>query len=333
LTAEGQNSPGTHELHPISPSIGGGPLAPGQVTAVVVSYNSARHFARLGQALSASSVVPARMLVVDNASTDDSVVCARTAGFEIREIPSNDGFGAACNVGLHSTATEFVLFSNPDALPAADAIERLLDALVHTPDAAIAGGATHRPPEARRFSRISGNLWHFLPRPLKSRLQRYRTAFVVEEGEGSIQVDFVEGSFILCRVVALRAVSGFDERFFLYSEEEDLARRLREHGWRTLLVPAACVEHGYSESSDGVDKAVMAPFRLHSLYWYYRKYHPRWYAEFARWALAACVLGDRTYRTFARRRQIYGPKAAVAPFRSMDSIRRDHERRRVGLSP
>lgn len=308
------------------------PPAPGQITAVVVSHNSARHLARLADALRSGSVVPLRMIVVDNASADDSVACARAAGFEVCETGSNRGFGAACNAGLRMTETELVLFCNPDVLPSVQALERLLSALSSTATAAIAGGATRRPLEARRFSRITGNLWHFLPRRFKRRTQRYRAAFAVDLHDGPMVVDFVEGSFILCRATALRSVGGFDERFFLYSEEEDLARRLGERGWQTLLVPDATVEHGYSESSQGVDKSVMAPFRLHSLYWYYRRYHPRWYAELARWTLAICISGDRIYRALAHRPQIYAPGSASAPFRSIEAIRGDYERRRARFS-
>ena len=134
------------------------------------------------------------------------------------------------------------------------------------------------------------------------------------------------GAFILCRVAPLRSVDDFDERFFLYCEEEDLSRRLRERGWQTLLVPSATVSHEQRASSEGFDGAAMAPFFTHSLYWYYRKYHSRRYAELARCVIAACVLLDRGYRAIPRQRQLYGPRAAIAPFRSAESVRRDQER-------
>jgi hypothetical protein len=266
------------------------------------------------------------MLVVDNASTDDSVLRARLAGFEVCEMPSNDGFGAGCNAGLRIAGTEFVLFCNPDIRPSSHALERLLCALSNNPSAAIAGAALRKPLEARQFSRVSGELWYFIPRELKPRAQRYKPTLPVDQTQDHIVVDFAEGAFILCRVDALRSVDGFDERFFLYSEEEDLSRRLGIRGWQTLLVPAAEVAHGYSESSDGGGKAAMAPFRLHSLYWYYRRYYSRGYAEVARFVLATCVLVDRAFRALTHQRQLYGPNTAFAPFRSIDAIRRAHER-------
>jgi N-acetylglucosaminyl-diphospho-decaprenol L-rhamnosyltransferase len=297
------------------------------VTVVVVSHNSARHLAALAAALTSSSLLPSRMLVVDNASVDDTVVQAGQAGFEVYETGSNNGFGAGCNAGLRAASTEFVLFCNPDARPSANALERLLVALTNTSTAAIAGAAFDHSPKARRFSRVTGNLWSFLPGWLQRRVPRLERNLPVDQSEDQVVVDYAVGAFILCRVAALRSVGGFDEGFFLYSEEEDLSRRLGNCGWQTLLVPSALVDHADSTSSEGVDRAVMSPFRFHSLYWYYRRYHSRVYAEFARCALSVCVVIDRAYRALTHQQQVYGPRTAIAAFRTTDSVRRDYERR------
>lgn len=296
------------------------------VTAIVVTHNSARHLEELGRALANGSSVPTRMLVVDNASGDDTVARARLAGFEVLETGCNDGFGAGCNAGLRVAATEFVLFCNPDVRPSRAALQRLLTALRSTPTAAIAGAVFGDDAYARRFSRMTSNVVGFLPQRLRSHIGRFSQYLPVDQSEDHVVVDYAEGAFILCRVAPLRSVGGFDERFFLYCEEEDLSRRLGAQGWQTLLVPSASVSHEQSASSEGIDQAVMAPLRMHSLYWYYRKYHSRGYAELARCAVAACVTLDRACRALVRRRQVYRPKTAIAAFRSTEAIRRDHER-------
>jgi len=293
---------------------------------VVVTHNSARHLAGLGRALSAGCSIPTRMLAVDNLSIDDTVEQARAAGFDVLETGVNDGFGAGCNAGLRAAHTEFVLFCNPDVRPSRAALQRLLAALIDTPTAAIAGAVLGDHVRPRRFSRISTNVAGFLPDWLLGRVRRLRKKGPVTQSADHVVVDYVEGAFILCRVAPLRAVEGFDERFFLYCEEEDLSRRLLERGWHTLLVASAAVSHEQRGSSEGVDGAAMAPFFTHSLYWYYRKYHSRAYAELARCVIAACVLLDRGYRAITRQRQLYGPRAAIAPFRSAESVRRDQER-------
>ncbi len=300
------------------------------MTAVVVTHNSARHLAELGESFAAGSTLPARLLVVDNASTDDIVESAELAGFETHMTGSNDGFGAACNVGLHATTTNFVLFCNPDVRPSPTALERLLVALTNTPAAAIAGPALETPAQARQFSKLSANIVGFLPRRLKRHVARFGQNLPVDMSKEKVVVNYAVGAFILCRVAALKSVGGFDDRFFLYCEEEDLCRRLGERGWQTLLIPSSIVTHEESASSAGVDETVMAPFRIHSLYWYYRRHRSRAYAEWARCLLATFIAADRAYRTITRRAQGYGPRAAIAPFRSIDAIRRDYEQRVAG---
>lgn len=300
------------------------------VTAVVITYNSARHLPTLGRALACGSMVPARMLAVDNDSADDTVAQARLAGFELHETGANDGFGAACNTALRLVDTDFLLICNPDVRPSPTALKQLVDTLTETGTAAIAGVALDEPFQARQFSQLTGNLWSFLPGWLQLPLKRFERRVSVDPGEEHVVVDYVAGALMLCRVAALRSVGGFDERFFLYSEEEDLCRRLGEHGWQTVLVPSVTAVHQHSTSSEGVDRAVMAPFRFHSLYWYYRKYHSRPYAELARCLLSICVIIDRGYRALTGQHQVYGPSTAMAPFRSLDWVRRDFARRTAG---
>jgi N-acetylglucosaminyl-diphospho-decaprenol L-rhamnosyltransferase len=297
------------------------------VTAVVVSYNSAHRLQVLGHALASGTLVPDRMLVVDNASADDTVTRARSVGFDVHETGSNDGFGAACNVALRMATTEFALLCNPDVLPSSTALERLVAALTSTPKAAVAGAAFDEPCQARRFSRVTGNLLSFLPGWLQRPLKRFEVEVPVDPSADHVVVDYVVGAFMLCRVAAVRSIGGFDERFFLYSEEEDLCRRLGKREWQTLFVPSVALVHEHSTSSDGVDGASMAPFRFHSLYWYYRKYHSRLYAELARCALAVCVTIDRLYRGLTRQRQVYSQGTAGAAFRSIYAVRSEHEQR------
>jgi GT2 family glycosyltransferase len=298
-----------------------------EVTAIVVSHNSAHHLPRLGHALAAGTLVPDRMLVIDNGSADETVRRGHLAGFEVYETGTNDGFGAACNIALRMATTEFVLFCNPDVSPSPNALELLVAALRRTPMAAVAGVAFDRPFLARRFSRITGDVWIFLPSWLQRPLRRFATEMPVDPGQEQVVVDYVVGAFMLCRVAALRLVNGFDQRFFLYCEEEDLSRRLGERSWVTLLVPPATVAHNHSTSSKGTDGTVMAQFLFHSLYRYYRKYHSRLYADFSRCVHSLCVILDQGYRAVTHKPQAYGPWTARAPFRSIDSLRRAHERR------
>jgi N-acetylglucosaminyl-diphospho-decaprenol L-rhamnosyltransferase len=310
----GRNTGRGHELTKPEQALGPG------VTAVIVTHNSAVHLSSLAGALQAGSLAPVRALVVDNASSDDTLARAHEAGLEVHASASNAGFGAACNIALTLTETEFLLICNPDVRPSLEALEQLLGALAENPTAAIAGSPGDRPLHARRFSRIAGNVWGFLPTALQRLTMRLSPEVEVDPDEHPV-VDYVVGAFMLCRVAALRSVGGFDARFFLYCEEEDLSRRLGEAGRQTLLVNSAIVEHEDRSSSEGVARATMSAFYFHSLYLYYRKHHTRLYAELARAVLAACVLFDRGYRGLAGKEQVYDAGTAWAPFLDIALLR------------
>jgi N-acetylglucosaminyl-diphospho-decaprenol L-rhamnosyltransferase len=295
-----------------------------RVTAVVASYNSSRHLPRLAELMRGASVLPLRMLLVDNASSDGSPDAARENGFEVLQNARNGGFGAACNAGLEVAESEYVLLCNPDVRPASDTLELLLGALERTPRAAVAGAALGDGSGVRRFSRIAASVAGFLPSYAHRGLGLGRRASAPASGTEQLAVDYVEGAFMLCRVAALRSVGGFDERFFLYHEEEDLCRRLARRGWLTLLVPGAVAGHDHGTSSDGVGEGAMTAFRLHSLYRYQRKYHSRPYAELSRLTVGACVLLDRLCRMLTRRRQVYPAGTARAAFRTVDALREAH---------
>jgi N-acetylglucosaminyl-diphospho-decaprenol L-rhamnosyltransferase len=276
--------------------------------------------------LSDGAAVPARMVLVDNDSRDGSPEVAAAVGFEVIETGRNDGFGAGCNAGLRAVDNEFILFCNPDVKPCPEAIAQLLGALERVPDAAIAGATFGEERPGRRFANLPGHMVGFLPGSVNTRpaFARFERRFEIDRRAPYTPVDYAVGAFILCRAAALREVDGFDERFFLYFEEADLALRLSRRGWKALLVPSAGVEHEHNASSEGVAGPAMTKFRMHSAYLYYRKHFPRPYAELARLVLASSVLGDRAYRAILGRPQVYGRGAAIAPFRSIAGVRRSH---------
>ncbi len=116
--------------------------------------------------------------------------------------------------------------------------------------------------------------------------------------------DWVSGSCLAARRTALEAVSGFDERFFLYEEDADLCRRLRAAGWRVVFTPAAEVRHrlGFSMAK-APRRAGLEYHRSHLLY--YRKHNGPPARVFLRLLLAArgfggwlrgVVSGDATAR-------------------------------------
>jgi N-acetylglucosaminyl-diphospho-decaprenol L-rhamnosyltransferase len=217
-----------------------------------------RCLAAVGASLAGAGVTWEAILV-DNASGDGTVGAVRAACPDVRVIESgaNLGFGAGCNLGLRAAGGRAILFLNPDTEPLGDALPRLLATLWADPALALVGPALRypdgRPQGARR--RFPTRLTAFLEStivqqywPQNRVLDRYYLAD--RPADARQDVDWLYGACLLVRRSALRAVGGFDEGYFMYSEELDLCARLRAAGWRIAYEPAATVVHHEGASSE-----------------------------------------------------------------------------------
>lgn len=229
------------------------------VSVVVVSYNVRRHVLDALRSVPPGGDLQIETIVVDNASSDGSVATIREEFPEtiVVEAGENRGFGAANNLGLRRARGRYVLFLNPDAELRPGALERLVAYLDARPDVGIVGPRLRHPdgtvqPSRRRFpsirtllveSTVPGRWWSGWPA-----LRRYYLDDVPDDD--AQDVDWLVGAALLVRRDAIEALGGFDERFFLYSEELDLARRFRLRGWRVVYDPEAEVIHHEGKSSE-----------------------------------------------------------------------------------
>jgi len=199
----------------------------------------------------------AETIVVDNDSGDGTVDAIRRQFPEtvVVENASNVGFAAGCNVGIARASARHVLFLNPDAEAESGAIAALVRFLDATPKAGAAGGwlvdSTGRPQFSagrfltafNQFAEVAGLSKLGGPRSL-------RRSYDVEELRGeAVAVDWLSGACLAVRRAALDEVGLFDERFFMYGEDEDLCYRLRGQGWGVFLVPRARVVHEGGQSA------------------------------------------------------------------------------------
>ncbi|WHZ09796.1 MAG: dTDP-Rha:A-D-GlcNAc-diphosphoryl polyprenol, A-3-L-rhamnosyl transferase WbbL [Burkholderiaceae bacterium] len=201
-----------------------------QVTVLVVTYNSSHCIAALAAGLRALPY----LIVVDNASQDDTcaAVRAQLPHATLLQLPANRGFGVANNEGLARVQTPFALLLNPDCLIAADAIAALVDAARQWPDATLLvpqllDGA------GRRQLNYSWPRHCWRPRGGAS--------------EGALNVGFACAAAMLINLDRLRAVladgPGFDPRFFLYYEDEDLCLRVFQRRGQILVLPEITAVH------------------------------------------------------------------------------------------
>jgi GT2 family glycosyltransferase len=234
------------------------------------------------------------VVVVDNASSDGSAAMLQSDYRWVRTIQNSDnlGFTRANNQGLANSQGRYLLFLNPDTEVAPDALGRMLDyAEVHArvgvvgPQLRYGDGSVQS--SRRRFPTLAT---FFLEstvvqrwRPRSRVLARY---YMLDRPDDAIsQVDWVVGACMLVRRAVLGQIGGFDEGFFMYSEELDLCRRAVDAGWHVVYLPSAVVTHHEGKSSEQVVAARHIRFHT-SRVRYVHKYH----GLLAAWAVRGFML-------------------------------------------
>ncbi|HEY7628443.1 MAG TPA: glycosyltransferase family 2 protein [Ilumatobacteraceae bacterium] len=218
---------------------------------VIVTYNSAKHIDQLATSLrSALADLPHHVVVVDNASTDDTVTRVRDAGVCVIEMDHNAGYSAGINAGLSSLGdVSAVLVLNPDITVDQHAVAEMLAAL-HDPSVGVVV------PQNRLYNGELSFVQRRDPSLLRAlastvlganRASRWpKLSEVVQDAEAYAQVrdvDWGVGAVMMISRACLDAVGPWDESFFLYSEEIDYCQRVRRSGRRVRYVPSAVIFH------------------------------------------------------------------------------------------
>jgi GT2 family glycosyltransferase len=211
---------------------------------VVVAYASATTLDACLRALPVEDLHG--VVVVDNASPDDSAeVAAGVPGIRVVRADANRGFGAGCNLGAAALAdAELLLFLNPDAVIATEDLLQLVAHLDRAPHCAAVAPRLFRDnvalTSAGRVAGLRTELRNVVPTALARFLPERR---LPPEHAVTGPVGYVEGACFMVRSAGLVRVQGFDEAYFLFFEELDLARRLRREGWTVELCATARAEH------------------------------------------------------------------------------------------
>jgi N-acetylglucosaminyl-diphospho-decaprenol L-rhamnosyltransferase len=174
------------------------------------------------------------VLVVDNASSDGTPEVARAHGARVLETGANLGFAGGCNAGVAATTAPLVLLLNPDCVVQPGA----LDALRAAPPSWAAWQAVVTT-DGR--TNTAGNRVHFLGLGWAGGLGEPPPPTDAPPYESPS----ASGAALVVRRTAWEQAGGFDDRFFMYYEDQDLCLRLRLLGHGVGVVPAARVEHDY----------------------------------------------------------------------------------------
>lgn len=227
---------------------------------VVVAYRSAFELPGCLDSIRADAGPQCQIIVVDNASPDDSssVAAGHAAMPDIVTSGRNLGFGGGCNLGVKQAKADTIFLLNPDARLRPGTTSLLAQALVAEPAIGVIAPRVVDPTgESRAASAgaepsLRSSIGHFLALGRIPGIRRLFRPVYLADSHVRTRPDWVSGAAMLVRKTAYDEVGGFDERLFMYMEDVDLCRRLREKGWAIGYEPDAVVEHamGHSQSID-----------------------------------------------------------------------------------
>jgi len=239
-----------------------------RIDIVTVAYNSAGELRRCVEHLCSADHL--QVVVVDNASVDGTLETVADLDVVSIRLETNRGFASGCNLGWRAGAAPYVLFLNPDAQISVEAIERLVAVLRRDPRAAAAaptivhddGTLAH---SLRRFPRLRSTFAQalFLHRLFPK--ARWTDELIHDDClyERRWSPEWVSGACLVVRRRALEELGGWDERFFLFGEDIDLCRRLRDAGHTLWFEPSAtCVHVGGASAPASISLPLLTAGRL-----------------------------------------------------------------------
>ena len=248
------------------------------------------------------------IIVIDNNSGDDSIAHLRECFPDVIVIENKDnpGFGRANNQGFDIARGKFTLILNPDTIIGSHTIRDCIDFYnEHSGDCGGIGTMMHDGngkflPESKRsfptpwvsFCKIFGLSSLFPKSPLFAKYHlRYLPA------DRWHRIDILSGAFIFIRTDLLRSVGGFDEDFFMYGEDIDLAFRIVKTGHSNYYIPSPIIH--YKGESTQKDSYRYVRVFYEAMQIFFRKHYPHYSRIYG--ALINFAIGLRTWMSLASR--------------------------------
>ncbi len=262
---------------------------------VIVNYNVAKLLRRcLASIYASTGAATYKVVVVDNNSSDNSIAMARAEYPQtlILENKENVGYPTANNQGMKALGIEsdqpprYVLLLNPDTEMPANTLSDAVQFMDDHPDVGVMGPKLTLPNGKldlacrRGFPSPIVSLYHMIGLsrlfPNSPRFARYNMTFLDENQLA--EVDSVVGAFMLVRTKAIQDAGMLDQRFWMYGEDLDWAKRIKNAGWKIIYNPALQVLHVKRASSRQNSRAQFEFYRAMPIFYYkhYRRQTPFW---------------------------------------------------------
>lgn len=230
------------------------------ISVVIVSYNVKDFLERcLFSVLAALKNIQGEIIVIDNASSDDSINYLQPKFPLVKFVANaeNVGFGKACNQGFKLSSGEYILFLNPDTIVPADCLEKCISFLhSHIDTGALGvkmldGNGKFLKESKRAFPSLSTSLFKMSGLaglfPHSKLFAKYYVGHLDENKNH--EVDVLAGAFMLIKRNVLELTGGFDEAFFMYGEDIDLSYRIQKARFKNYYFSETQITHFKGEST------------------------------------------------------------------------------------
>lgn len=261
-----------------------------QLSIIIVSWNVSDLLRQCLASLAAQrQALEFEVIVVDSASQDGSaaMVSQQFPWVRLLAQTENVGFPRGNNIGMQAARGALFLLLNPDTIVTEGALQEMYTMMAQHEDIGLLGPRLRYPDGSiqssrRRFpTRLTAffeSTW-LEPWAPEAIIRHYR-ALDLPEGE-TVDVDWVMGAAMMVRSVGVEQVGLMDEAYFMYSEELDWCRRIKDAGWRVVYHPAAEIIHYEGKSSEQAVTSRHINFQRAKLR-YFRKYHGRLFSNILR---------------------------------------------------
>jgi GT2 family glycosyltransferase len=230
------------------------------ISVISVTYNSERCIADCIKSVLAQREVEFEVVVVDNASADNTLAQLKELNCRVIAGKENVGFGRGNNLGVAATSGRYVFLLNPDAhLVGTDALANLCRVMNAHPRWGMAGTLVRSPdgkPESLPATDYPGQ-------------RHVRRDFSKLPGK----IAWILGASMVIRRELYEKLGGFDPGFFLYSEETDFCLCMREIGFEIGYIPEVAVEHIGAASEDTKDPYQVSGRKLKGLLRFRQKHY------------------------------------------------------------
>ncbi len=236
---------------------------PPKVSIIIVNYNQ-KYFPRMCvEAIERSEVnFDYEIIVVDNGSTDESIHQLhqlRKAGrIHLHEAKKNLGYGKANNLGVEKAKGEFIIISNPDVFVKEDTMQKMVDYLEEHTEIGLMGPLLrYYNGEIQESCRRDMNFLDLIiKRTFLKRIPRFKKRlqnYLMGDFDHNVihRVDLITGAYFIMRKAVYEEVEGFDPRYFLFMEDYDLCRKLRQKAYKIIYFPIVEAEHYHKRLSSG----------------------------------------------------------------------------------